>query len=105
MHEQLQQLPTGKTIIRAFDDRDQLTCEMHCYGEMALDIAITMEFGDGVKWGETYIIKQQIVTRPKYEEARLQYPDMPPADTLVKDIWAAANFVDADRHAGDSRCD
>jgi hypothetical protein len=93
-----EQLPTGKRIIRTFDDGNQLISEMHLYGTSALDISMKMEFSDGVKTGETYIIKNRLVTRARYEKARQKYPDMPQADNSLEDFWGeAAKAVDRER--------
>lgn len=84
MPEESRELPTGKVVIRDLDDEGQLLVEHHMYG--MLEIAIKMEFSAGVKTEEMYFVKKKLASRKRYEKARLDYPDMPPADDQVEDL-------------------
>ncbi|MGB7748363.1 MAG: hypothetical protein WBN75_13875 [Verrucomicrobiia bacterium] len=79
-----EQLPSGKTIIRHFDDDGSLVDETHGYG--VLDIAIKYDFRAGAKVDETYFAKRRMVSRRTYEKARSSYTDMPPADNAIEDL-------------------
>jgi hypothetical protein len=79
-----QELPSGKTIMRRFDDVGRVASESHAYG--MLDIGITMEFNAGVKTGEMYFVNKKLVSRKRYEKARAEYADMPPADANLEDF-------------------
>ncbi|MBN2308625.1 MAG: hypothetical protein JXR94_06615 [Candidatus Hydrogenedentes bacterium] len=76
-------LPSGKRIIRHFDESGALVSEMHAYE--ALDIAIQIDYANGAKVNETYFSKRRLVTRKTYEKARAAYSDMPPADASLED--------------------
>lgn len=80
MHEQL---PSGKTIFRRFNADGELTRETHAYG--ALEIALEINFTKGTRTGETYFVKKRLVARARYEQARKNFSDMPPADPLLED--------------------
>lgn len=81
-----EELPSGKTIFRGFDASGSVTSEMHAYG--MLDIAITFDFRQGKKTSETYFVKKRLVSRERYEKARVDYADMPAPDTQLEDINA-----------------
>jgi hypothetical protein len=87
--------PSGKAkrLDRYFGPDGQLQHEVHLYG--FIDISIDSTFENGVKTGETYIVKRRLVSRKTYEKARLQYPDMPPADPSLQD--SAADLLRAAR--------
>jgi hypothetical protein len=91
MMPQHEQLPSGKTIIRQYDDKGQLASEMHAHG--AVDIALMMEFADGTKVGEMYVVKDRLASRKRYEQAREQFPDMPVPDSSLED--ASAELIKA----------
>jgi len=80
-----EQLPSGKLIYRHFED-GSLVEEYHTYG--VLEIGIRYEFEAGVKIAQSYFAKRRTVGRRTYEEARIAYPDMPPADASVEDLGA-----------------
>lgn len=79
-----EELPSGKKVIKDFDDDGNLVSETHVYG--MLDIAIKLEFNGGVKSSEMYFVKQRLVSRKRYEKVRSEYTDMPPADGQLEDI-------------------
>jgi hypothetical protein len=79
-----EELPTGKTVLRTFDEDGHLVKEMHFYG--GLDVAISIEFIAGVKAGETYLVKQRLVSRKRYEKVRVDFPDMPAPDAALEDV-------------------
>lgn len=79
-----EQLPTGKLIVRHFGEDGSLADEQHTYG--VLDIGIKFDFRAGVKVAETYFSKRRLVGRRTYEKARIDYPDMPPADNVAEDF-------------------
>jgi hypothetical protein len=79
-----EELPTGKTIIRHFDEEGHVASESHTYG--MLDIGITMEFNAGAKSGEMYFVNKKLVSRKRYEKARIEYADMPPPDAQLEDF-------------------
>lgn len=79
-----QALPTGKSVMRRYDNEGRLTQETHAYG--LLDIAIQMEFTASEKTGEMYFAKKRLVSRARYEKVRAEYPDMPPADPALDDF-------------------
>jgi hypothetical protein len=89
MDQRIENLPSGKTIIRHYADDGQLTKEMHSYG--ALGIACSMTYSDGSKIEELYFVKQRLVGRKRYEKARLDFPDMPAADESIADVGAEMN--------------
>jgi hypothetical protein len=80
-------LPSGKVIMRRFDKAGVLIEESHAYG--AIDIGITFAFRDGVKIDEFYFAKNKMVSRKTYEKARINYRDMPPADSSTEDFGAS----------------
>ena len=86
MSKESEELPSGKKVIRTFDDDGGLLSEMHSYG--MLDIAVNMEFSNGQKTEETYFVKKRLAGRKRYEKARGGYPDMPPADNALADSTA-----------------
>ena len=51
-----------------------------------LDIGITIEFDSGIKTGETYFVKQELVSRNLYDKARVDHSDMPPPDSQLEDF-------------------
>lgn len=79
-----EELPTGKKIMRNFDGDGRVTSEIHMYG--MLDIAIEFEFNEGVKTGEMYFVNKKLISRNRYEKARVQYADMPCPDTEIEDF-------------------
>jgi hypothetical protein len=82
-----EELSSGKTIIRRFDDNDgSLLEETQGYG--IPEIAIKCSFCKGVKTDELYFAKRRMVSRRTYEKARVDYADMPPADGTIED-WGA----------------
>lgn len=81
-----EKLPSGKSIVRLFDDDDSLVMEQHAYG--TLDIGINFRFKAGVKVGETYFAKRRMVSRRTYEKSRASYSDMPAADVHLRDTGA-----------------
>jgi hypothetical protein len=89
MDQRIENLPSGKTVIRDYADDGQLTKEMHAYG--ALDIACSMSFSGGTKVEELYFVKQRMVARTRYEKARLNFSDMPAADESIEDAGAELN--------------
>lgn len=78
-----EQLPSGKGVIRHFDEKGILVDEQHSHG--VADIGISYSFSGGVKIDETYIVKRRLASRRSYEKARLAYPDMPQADQIIED--------------------
>jgi len=82
-----EKLPSGKSITRTPDKDGLLGTETHGYG--LLEIAIKYEFDKGVKIDEVYFAKKRMVSRRSYEKARINYPDMPPADAAVADLGSA----------------
>lgn len=81
MKSEHEQLASGKTIMRSFDDAGVQTKETHTYG--ALDVACIMDFVAGTKVSETYCVNKRVVGPARYEKARLEYPDMPPPDPAL----------------------
>lgn len=79
-----EELPSGKTIMRRFDEDGRVASESHTYG--MLDIGITMEFNAGAKTGEMYFVNKKLVSRKRYEKARGEYADMPPPDAQLEDF-------------------
>ncbi len=86
MAKESEQSPSGKTIVRTFDEDGRLVREQHSYG--MLEIACTMEFAAGKKVAEEYIVKKRIAGRARYEKAQVAYPDMPEADRSLRDTGA-----------------
>jgi hypothetical protein len=82
-HFEQEELPSGKTIMRYFDEDGSLMQEVHAYG--MIDLAIQYEFDGATKTGETYTSKRGVLSRKSYENARRAYPDMPPADPAFED--------------------
>lgn len=78
--------PSGKAVIREFDEAGRPIREMHSYG--TLDIGITLEFQNGVKTNEMYFAKRRMVTRKSYDKHRANYPDMPAPDSFIEDLGA-----------------
>jgi hypothetical protein len=84
-------------MLRFFDDAGKLVSENQCYtdpksGRAA--IMIVMRFANGRKVRELYsgrvlvdgqLVGGRIINRATYEQQRLEYPDMPEADTSVLD--------------------
>jgi hypothetical protein len=81
-------LPSGKLIIRRFDKISVLVEESHSHGD-DLDICISFTFQNGLKTHETYFAKKRMVSRKTYEKARINFPDMPPADSSTEDFGAS----------------
>jgi len=81
-----EQLSSGKLILRHFVD-GALVEEHHSYG--VLEIGINYDFEGGMKAAESYFAKRRLVSRRTYENARVGYPDMPPADATVEDFGAS----------------
>ena len=79
-------LPSGKTIIRHFNEDGSLREEIQMHG--LIDIGITRRFRNAEITSEDYFSKNRMVSRKSYEKARCNYPDMPAADTSIKDIGA-----------------
>ncbi|MFZ6723305.1 hypothetical protein [Undibacterium sp. Ji49W] len=75
-------LESGKTIQKEFNGNGELQKERHVYGMMDIYLEIVYS---GSKNTETYMVKQGLATREKYEKARLNYPDMPPANLSIPD--------------------
>jgi hypothetical protein len=78
---------TTKQVTRDFDDDGRLVREQHIHG--ALEIGISREFDRGRRTSETYFYKRRVVSRPTYERARIEYPDMPPANLSIEDSGGA----------------
>jgi hypothetical protein len=87
VRQEHEQLPSGKTIVRQFDDDGLLLQEQHSYG--LVDIGITMSFRAGAKISEMYLSKRRVCSRQTYERRRAAYPDMPPPDQTLSDHGAA----------------
>ena len=88
-------LESGKAIVRLYDDESgHLVSEEHSHG--TADIAITLVYEDGKKIAERYICKRRLVKRKKYEEARRAFPDMPAADTSIRDASAELVQLEAE---------
>ena len=66
MNHRHEQLPSGKTIMRDFNDDGSLKRETHCY--RGLDIGIECTFLEGKKIEETYFAKGRLVGRKTYEK-------------------------------------
>jgi hypothetical protein len=81
---QVKQFSSGKRVMKIFDSSGVLAKESHTYGAM-LDISISMKYKGGLKIEETYFVKPRLVGRKRYEKARLNYSDMPPADESQAD--------------------
>lgn len=77
------QLPSGKVILRQFNEDRTIATEHQVYG--ALDIGITFDFKGGTKVDETYFVHRRMVGRKTYEKARAAYADMPAADDAIED--------------------
>jgi hypothetical protein len=87
MKQETEELPTGKTVMRTFDEDGRVTKEMHSYG--MLKIACDIEYVSGKRAAESYFVNQRLVGRARYEKARVEYPDMPAADQSLTDTGAA----------------
>jgi len=83
MTRDVETLPSGKLIVQRFGDDGQLVEESHSYG--GLEIGCTMSFENGAKTQELYFVKKRLVGRTRYQKARVEYPDMPPADESLAD--------------------
>lgn len=83
MKQEHERLPSGKQIIRSFDDDGRIMSEEHSYG--VLEIACQLSFAAGEKLAEYYFVKKRLVGRTQYEKTRAQYPDMPKADPTMAD--------------------
>jgi hypothetical protein len=81
-----EQCPSGKVILRDFDDGGVLVKESHSYG--MLDVACLMEFAAGKKVRETYSVNRRMIGRARYEKALVDYPDMPKPDPTLQDADA-----------------
>ncbi len=86
MKHEHEELPSGKTVVRTFDEDGRITSEAHSYG--LLEIACTFEFAAGKKIAESYFVKKRMVGRARYEKTRAQYSDMPEADPTMPDTGA-----------------
>jgi hypothetical protein len=82
----VEQLLSGKTIVRQFNDDGTLAMELHTHGNLA--IGIQFDFVEEAKVGETYFVKRRLVGRHTYEKARTTYSDMPAADGSQEDTGA-----------------
>jgi len=78
-----QELPTGKVLIRLFNEDGSPLREQHSYGN--LEIGLMIEFQNGEKAGEFYFSKRRMCSRKTYESRRASYPDMPAADSVFFD--------------------
>lgn len=87
MRQEHERLPSGKTVVRQFDEEGLLLQEQHSYG--LVDIGITMSFRGGTKIGEMYFSKRRVCSRQTYERQRAAYPDMPAPDPALSDHGAA----------------
>jgi hypothetical protein len=76
-------LPSGKKIIRDYDECGSLIREQHSYS--GLEIGISYTFQNGVKIEETYFSKKRLISRKSYEKARNNYSDMPASDAAIED--------------------
>jgi hypothetical protein len=76
-----QKLASGKQVMQFLDGAGNNVQEIHSYG---MKIMLTVSFGPGGK-SESYLVKKRLVAREKYEQARDQFPDMPPADPTLVD--------------------
>jgi hypothetical protein len=79
-----EKLPSGKAIVRRFNDDGSLIEETHSYG--IVEIGIQYSLKDGIKTDEIYFAKRRMVSRRTYEKARAGYADMPPADNTIEDF-------------------
>src|SRR5690349_1012501 len=79
-------LPSGKTVVRTFDENGRLQEETHSYG--LLDIACKISYSDERKSNELYFVKKRMVGRARYEKERVKYADMPAADQSHEDLGA-----------------
>jgi len=79
-------MPSGKVVLKNFDDDGVLIKEQHSYG--LLNIGISIRYHDGKIVDETYFHKKAMVGRKTYERARKRFPDMPAASAEVKDVGA-----------------
>lgn len=80
----VEELPSGKRISWSFDHSGELLSEMHGYG--LLDIAIQIYYQTGSIVSEMYFVKRRLVSHARYEKARADFPDMPPADASLEDL-------------------
>lgn len=86
MNKESEELSSGKTIMRTFDEDGRLAKEVHSYG--MLKIACDIEYVEDKKVSETYFVNRRLVGRARYEKARADYPDMPEADHSLADTGA-----------------
>lgn len=86
MRKEYEDLPSGKTVVRTFDEDGRIASETHSYG--LLEIACSFEFAAGKKTAESFFVKKRMAGRARYEKARAQYPDMPEADRTMPDTGA-----------------
>jgi hypothetical protein len=82
---QREEFSSGKHVTRRFDADGRLASETHTYG--AVDIGLIIDYVAGEDVRETYIIKNQLVSRKRYEQGRTQFPDMPPANASCVDTF------------------
>lgn len=77
--------PDGVMVGTQRDDDGTLLEESFTVG--LIEIGITRTFTDGVLSDERYICRNRLVSRAKYEEVRLAYPGLPPADPVKGGAW------------------
>ena len=85
-HEyKVEQLPSGKHITRHFGTDGIIADETHYYGVGPMEIGIRIDFIAGAKVDETYFGGKGLISRRTYEKRRINYEDMPVADSTLKD--------------------
>jgi hypothetical protein len=77
-------LPSGKQVIREFDDSGRLMSESHVYG--IIDIGLKRTYPADGTIEELYLVKKRLVSRTRYEKVRVDYPDMPAPDCSLEDL-------------------
>ena len=82
---QREEFPSGKQVARRFDAEGRLASETYTYG--AVDIGLIIDYVAGEDVRETYILKNQLASRKRYEQGRAQFPDMPPANASCVDTF------------------
>ena len=82
---QREEFSSGKHVARRFDADGRLASETHTFG--AIDIGLIIDYVAGEDVRETYIIKNRLASRKRYEQGRTRFPDMPHANASCVDTF------------------
>ena len=81
--------PSGKQVVREYRADGSLSREIESHADAAgkrTGISRIAHIRRGHAIGESYIVGARLAPRELYERARVNYPDMPAADTSIEDV-------------------